>query len=169
MNDDHESVKKKKDEDLKAEKEKLVQERKTDQVKFNKLQEELKDQEKKYIEGFEQKIIDLNNEISEKDLEKIRLTEQLSSEKEKEMKKNDVEIAVKREILEKLRQTYVKAENDFKKEREELERDIADKKSHYRNQETQLTEELNKLKGLQDENEKLNKQINVKEIFYFRT
>lgn len=161
LQEEHSKNIRKKEEDRKKEQDNLEKEKKKDSDQLVNLKKRLIQEEKELTEKFENKMQELEEEIKLLEKEKNEITAEIAEKKEESMKNNDIKITNKREQLEDLRRCYLNAENEFKKKKETFEKEINDKKELIKAKEIKKGEERKKLQGLQDENEKLAKQIKV--------
>ena len=116
--------------------------------------------EKEEIEkSFAEKLIKLKNSNSQKEHLKNKLNAELISKKELEMKENDIAITKRRYELERLRIVYDNIEDDFKIQKDTLIEDIHKKKTEVKHLEDNKNTDRNKLIDIQNENDKLAKNI----------
>jgi len=148
--------------DLKRESDNAEKEKKRDTDALVALKKKLITEEKEIKEKYEKHLETLKEDIAELNIKQAKIFKEISDKKEEKIEGNDVRIKKKREDLEKLRRDYVIAEEQFKKEKEDLEKQISVKKENINVKEQKKFEERKKLQNIQDENERLSRQIKVR-------
>jgi len=147
--------------DLKREHDNMEKEKKKDSDALLSLKKKINYEEKELREKYEKQLEALQEEIHVLSIKQEKITAEIEVKKEEKIESNDTKITKKRKELEKLKHEYIIAENQFKKEREDLEKQITVKKENINKKLEKKFQEKKTLQNIQDENEKLNKQIRV--------
>ena len=118
-----------------------------------------KQEKKKLLQDYEEKISNINAIIKKEEKEKNILSKELSDQKESLMSENDNLIAKKRFDLEKLRIEYDRVEKEFEKVKQELNNDIHSKRQEVKRYEEDKKTYLTTLMTTEDEINKISKEI----------
>lgn len=112
----------------------------------------LRDEHQKIIDDLNADIEELNEQLSE-------ISKQIEDEKKELMDTNDKDIAEKRRELDKLKKYYEKTKQEHKEQEEALKKEIDEIKNANKRTENKRTKQKTELETLQQENQKLEKQI----------
>ena len=159
LNEEQERNLKAKEEDMKTEEKNLENEKNKNFENFSKLENEIKLDEQRIREDHLRIIEDLNEDIKELEEKQNELLESIELEKKESMDNNDKDIAEKRRELDKLKKYYETTKEEHKTQEDALKKEIDEIRNANKKTETKRTKQKTELETLQQENQKLEKQI----------
>ena len=159
LNEEQERNLKAKEEDMKTEEKNLENEKNKNFENFSKLENEIKLDEQKTREDHSRILEELNEDIKELEEKQNELLESIELEKKELMDNNDKDIAEKRRELDKLKKYYETTKEEHKTQEDALKKEIDEIRNANKKTETKRTKQKTELETLQQENQKLEKQI----------
>ena len=150
---------KSKEDDKKTENKILKEEETKDKKNLILLNQEIRKDENN-IRDEHQKVLDeLNSQIDELKENHSEILSKIEIEKKDLMETNDKDIAEKRRELDKLKKYYEKTKQEHKEQEETLKKEIDEIRNANKRTENKRTKQKTELETLQQENQKLEKQI----------
>lgn len=157
---EHDRNKQAKDRDKQKESENLDKEKNKDSNQKIQMTKRLNDEIKTLTETHEKKINELDKDIKILEGKKQLLNNDIEVMKEDLFERNDTTIGMKRFDLEKLRKEYENIDNVFKVQKNKLQEEYNKKRELIKTKESKKTKEYGEFLNLQQDNDKLDKQIN---------
>ena len=148
-----------KEEDKKTEQKMLKNEQTKNMKDIKLLNDEIAKDKRKTEEEHKRVLEELNEEIKELEEKQTEILNQIENEKKDLMENNDKEIIEKRRELDKLKKYYENTKQEHKEQEDQLKKEIDEIRNQNKRYENRRTKQKTELETLQQENQKLEKQI----------